>query len=50
MRSTKEPWKDGNSLARLLLDDPIDSVRDAWIQDQQYRAGRYRAAAASDET
>ncbi|WP_030675680.1 hypothetical protein [Streptomyces sp. NRRL B-1347] len=43
MRSTKEPWKDGNSLARLLLDDPIDSVRDEWIEDQQYQAGLYRA-------
>ncbi|MEV0444667.1 hypothetical protein AB0I84_28650 [Streptomyces spectabilis] len=50
MRSPKEPWKDGNSLARLLLDDPLDSVRDEWIQDQQYQAGLYRATAAADDT
>ncbi|MCQ8192656.1 hypothetical protein [Streptomyces rugosispiralis] len=43
MRSAAEPWKDGNSLARLLLDDPLDAVRDEWLRDQQYQADRYRA-------
>ncbi|MFG2373084.1 hypothetical protein ACGFY9_16590 [Streptomyces sp. NPDC048504] len=45
MRSAAEPWKDGNSLARLLLDDPIEAVREEWINDQQYQADRYRTAA-----
>jgi hypothetical protein len=44
MRSAAEPWKDGNSLARLLLDDPIDTVREEWIADQQYQAELYRTA------
>jgi hypothetical protein len=45
MRSAAEPWKDGNSLARLLLDDPIEAVCEEWLNDQQYQADRYRTAA-----
>ncbi|MET9146221.1 MULTISPECIES: hypothetical protein [unclassified Streptomyces] len=43
MRSATEPWKDGNSLARLLLDDPLEAVHDEWLRDQQYQAGLFRS-------
>ncbi|WP_030019985.1 hypothetical protein [Streptomyces monomycini] len=45
MRSAAEPWKDGNSLARLLLDDPLPAVHDEWVRDQEHQAARFRAAA-----
>ncbi|MFH8886305.1 hypothetical protein [Streptomyces californicus] len=43
MRSAAEPWKDGNSLARLLLDDPLEAVHDEWLRDQQYQADLFRS-------
>ncbi|MFF3276025.1 hypothetical protein ACFYWU_34580 [Streptomyces chrestomyceticus] len=45
MRSVTEPWKDGNSLARLLLDDPLAAVHDEWVRDQQHQAAQFRATA-----
>ncbi|MFJ6699392.1 hypothetical protein ACIQM4_25400 [Streptomyces sp. NPDC091272] len=44
MRSAAEPWKDGNSLARLLLDDPLEAVHDEWLRDQQYQARLHQGA------
>ena len=33
MRSKKQPWKDNNTLERLLLDDNPEDVIDEWIKD-----------------
>lgn len=44
LRAAQEPWKDGNTLARLLQDDPLGAVHDEWVRDQQYQADRYRHA------
>lgn len=52
LRSTTEPWKDGNTLARLLLDDALTEIEQSWVQDQVHISNLYReqasmAAAAS---
>lgn len=53
LRSAAEPWKDGNTLARLLLDDDLDEVEQPWVDDQVHISNLYRqqagiaAAAAS---
>lgn len=49
MRSAAEPWKDGNSLARILLDDPLDAVQQEWLEDQQYQAELFRKTANRPE-
>jgi len=54
LRSVREPWKDGNTLARLLLDDDLAEVERPWIQDQVHISNIYRqqagiSSAASDE-
>lgn len=47
LRSAEEPWKDGNTLMRLLLDDDLEAVRDEWIADQQRMVAKYREKLAS---
>lgn len=42
LRSTREPWKDGNTLARLLLDDDLEEVERPWIDDQVHISNLYR--------
>ncbi len=37
MRSKAEPWKDDNSIMRLMLDDPYEEVIDEWLRDVRER-------------
>ncbi|MCG7430874.1 2OG-Fe(II) oxygenase [Dermacoccus nishinomiyaensis] len=44
LQSKREPWKDGNTLFRLLLDDPYEMVVDEWCAEQVRRANLYKMA------
>lgn len=47
LRSVEEPWKDDNSLMRLMLDDPYEAVVEEWLDDVRERKfPAYRAAKA----
>lgn len=37
MRSAVEPWKDDNSLMRLMLDDPLERIQEEWLRDVNSR-------------
>lgn len=37
MRSVAEPWKDDNSLMRLMLDDELEQIQEEWIADVEAR-------------
>jgi hypothetical protein len=41
LEAVGEPWKDDNTLMRLLLDDPLDTVLDDWVHEAQRRAHLY---------
>ncbi|WP_131739057.1 hypothetical protein [Actinomadura roseirufa] len=43
MEAAEEPWKDDNTLMRLLLDDPLDSVLEEWVTQAQRRLALYQA-------
>lgn len=44
LQSKREPWKDGNTLFRLLLDDAYDAVAEEWCTEQVRRANLYKMA------
>lgn len=49
LRSKAEPWKDDNSLLRLLLDDRFEDVHDEWIADlRERKLPAFRNATATD--
>ena len=43
LEAVDQPWQDDNTLMRLLLDDPLDSVLDEWVEQAQRRAELYTA-------
>lgn len=43
MRSAVEPWKDDNTLMRLMLDDELDQIQHEWIADiEQHKLPAFR--------
>ncbi|WP_410646476.1 hypothetical protein [Amycolatopsis sp. cmx-4-54] len=41
LEAVTEPWKDDNTLMRLLLDDPLETVLDDWVSQARRRADLY---------
>lgn len=48
MEAAEEPWKDDNTLMRLLLDDPLDSVLEEWTGQAQRRLAEYQNRPSAD--
>jgi hypothetical protein len=43
LRSAVEPWKDDNTLMRLMLDDDLDQIQEEWIKDiEQHKLPAFR--------
>jgi hypothetical protein len=42
LRSAAEPWKDDNTLMRLMLDDELAQIQDEWIEIEKQKLPAFR--------